>query len=417
MTDNLTPAELIYLYLDGEADSFQQTTMFASLATDSDLQQEFSEALSMRRAFEHERNNTKPPLYLTSKVMQDAGILPKAVGASAVGGGLWLWLRRAAVPVGSMMLGAVLTFVGMGWIGPRSNDNSTQTTSAQAQVKQNKNPNQSAIAAALPKGEEGRIPSYAKEIAVAPSAPRSTTRRTERSTEYAAYEEKKPLSVLPTMTEQGKVERVIENDDNGETFIAQKNQLTPVSSYYSPAQSRRMSMITVQDQLSFSKVKTSDFTVQLNNVAGVHIMGAGNASAVSLGSGLSGSVMYNISQSFSAGINYQEAASFSAEDITSSGVSLQNPTLRLYGLSALWQPNAAIAGLPIYTGVNINYSSNTGAPIYVVGINFGVSYPLASTVTLNSGFAFDNMIYTNQAGTLTVPRKVSFVFGLGYNPF
>ncbi|MBL7975662.1 MAG: hypothetical protein JNJ85_12160 [Candidatus Kapabacteria bacterium] len=109
----LTPSELIYLYVDGEADSVQQTTLFAALATDPELQQEFNEALAMRKAFEHERASAQPPAYLTSKVYEDAGLITGTTVGAGIATLIWLWLRKASIPIGASIIGAVAMYFGL----------------------------------------------------------------------------------------------------------------------------------------------------------------------------------------------------------------------------------------------------------------------------------------------------------------
>ncbi|MBL7998649.1 MAG: hypothetical protein JNL32_08445 [Candidatus Kapabacteria bacterium] len=126
MTDNFSPSDIIYLYLDGEADSVQQATLFAALATDADLQQEFNEALEMRKTFENERMTAEAPAYLTASVMSSAGITETIGGLAATTAALWLALRKLAVPAGTLGIGAIMMYFGMTFL----QDDSQQSITA-----------------------------------------------------------------------------------------------------------------------------------------------------------------------------------------------------------------------------------------------------------------------------------------------
>jgi hypothetical protein len=73
MTERLTPSELVYLFVDGEATGVERTEMYAALATDSDLQAEFEDALRLKQTVDDEIAATVPPLEATKELFLKAG--------------------------------------------------------------------------------------------------------------------------------------------------------------------------------------------------------------------------------------------------------------------------------------------------------------------------------------------------------
>lgn len=80
-------SDLIYLFIDGEADLSQQQTLFASLASDSELQTEFQQALDINHGFAADKATLYPPAELTKSVFLSAGFnppsIPSPVGAES----------------------------------------------------------------------------------------------------------------------------------------------------------------------------------------------------------------------------------------------------------------------------------------------------------------------------------------------
>ena len=77
-----SPSELIDLVLDGEVEHSQSAPLFTTLATDSELQSEFHQALAIRRAMNVELQSSVPSAEFTNSLFQRAGI-GLATGTSA----------------------------------------------------------------------------------------------------------------------------------------------------------------------------------------------------------------------------------------------------------------------------------------------------------------------------------------------
>lgn len=112
-----TPSELIYLFLDGEADGVQQSTLFAALAHDAELQGEFQEAVLVSRTLDRVRNDVHPPQDFTEGVFAAAGFtaphfhpLPTLL-AGKWSASLSAIIRHVGIPVASALIGAITVFL------------------------------------------------------------------------------------------------------------------------------------------------------------------------------------------------------------------------------------------------------------------------------------------------------------------
>ncbi|MGE3799522.1 MAG: hypothetical protein AB7H80_00725 [Candidatus Kapaibacterium sp.] len=113
-----TPSELVYLFVDGEADDVQKTQLFGALANNSDLQAELADAIRINAAVRDETANAAPPAGVTAILFERAGIGVAASSPSApivsgvVGGGTaagaGLLMRKFGLPLVTGFLGAVL---------------------------------------------------------------------------------------------------------------------------------------------------------------------------------------------------------------------------------------------------------------------------------------------------------------------
>ena len=77
-----SPSDLIYLFIDGEADPLQQELLFTSLAGSSELREEFRQAMDIRKSFEKDRKNLVPSAALASSVFSKVGFTTAAASAA-----------------------------------------------------------------------------------------------------------------------------------------------------------------------------------------------------------------------------------------------------------------------------------------------------------------------------------------------
>ncbi len=90
--NNFSLNDLIYLYLDGEANDVEKSALFKGLANDISLQNEFQDALMLKNHSFTSKDLIAPPLLVTNNLMNTLGVSASAaVGSAAlVSGGKWL---------------------------------------------------------------------------------------------------------------------------------------------------------------------------------------------------------------------------------------------------------------------------------------------------------------------------------------
>lgn len=90
--NNFSLNDLIYLYLDGEANDVEKSALFKGLANDISLQNEFQDALMLKNHSFTSKDLIAPPLLVTNNLMNTLGVSASAaVGTAAlVSGGKWL---------------------------------------------------------------------------------------------------------------------------------------------------------------------------------------------------------------------------------------------------------------------------------------------------------------------------------------
>ena len=114
-----THSELIYLFVDGEADDLQKTQLFSALPNNSELQAELADAIRINAAARDERTGAAPPAAVTGALFERAGIGVVAgsgsiVAVSSGGSGLvggWFALKKVALPLIAGFLGATLALL------------------------------------------------------------------------------------------------------------------------------------------------------------------------------------------------------------------------------------------------------------------------------------------------------------------
>ncbi|TAL68057.1 MAG: hypothetical protein EPN82_11690 [Bacteroidetes bacterium] len=119
---NNSLSDLIYLFLDGEADSTQQQVLFKSLADNPELQSEFQDAVTLNKSLSVDSKNLVPSNDLTNNLMVRAGFESGAAGSGGAGlvaeqarntflTGLIGKIKTSIIPasIGSIITAALLT--------------------------------------------------------------------------------------------------------------------------------------------------------------------------------------------------------------------------------------------------------------------------------------------------------------------
>ena len=105
-----SPSELIDLVLDGEVEHSQSAPLFTTLATDSELQGEFHQALAIRRAMNVELQSSVPSAEFTNSLFQRAGIgLATGTSASFWSKAALKWVYFSSTAVVSFGIGVFAT--------------------------------------------------------------------------------------------------------------------------------------------------------------------------------------------------------------------------------------------------------------------------------------------------------------------
>lgn len=127
-----TSHDQILELLDGELDPMVEPTLFAELASSSDLRNEFKQQLAIRSAVERDRMALLPPAALTSAVFTGLGFAAPIAGAAAgaVGGSAVVsWITKLGLP----MLTAAAA-AGMTWIATQQTEDARLPARDQAGV-------------------------------------------------------------------------------------------------------------------------------------------------------------------------------------------------------------------------------------------------------------------------------------------
>lgn len=113
--NDITPSDLVYLFVDGEATETEKSILFQELSTDIQLQNELLNAISMKNAVFHDVNNTIVPAALSNKVLSAVGIGSgvAAIGASVanVAGKSSFFGTGTIYSIISALAGSLITFL------------------------------------------------------------------------------------------------------------------------------------------------------------------------------------------------------------------------------------------------------------------------------------------------------------------
>src|SRR3989339_222561 len=119
---NNSLSDLIYLFLDGEADSTQQDLLFKNLADNPELQSEFQDAVTLNKSLSADSKNLVPSNELTHNLFVKAGFESGAAGSGVTGivsettrntvlSGIIGKIKSSIIPasIGSVITAALLT--------------------------------------------------------------------------------------------------------------------------------------------------------------------------------------------------------------------------------------------------------------------------------------------------------------------
>ena len=109
-----TSSELIYLFVDGEADDLQKAQLFGALSNNSELQAELADAIRIDAAARDKTTDSALPAAVTAALFERAGVAAVGTMSTGLGGsvaGGWLFLKRFGMPLVAGFLGAALALL------------------------------------------------------------------------------------------------------------------------------------------------------------------------------------------------------------------------------------------------------------------------------------------------------------------
>jgi len=125
-----THSDRIQELLDGELDSLYEVDLFAQIASNADLRNEFKQQLALRATVGRDRAALVPPIALTNSLFSGLGFAVPLAGAAAgtAGGGLLLqWLGKLGLPILSAVTAVGVT-IGSGFVGNGSSNSTIQVS-------------------------------------------------------------------------------------------------------------------------------------------------------------------------------------------------------------------------------------------------------------------------------------------------
>jgi hypothetical protein len=108
--ENLSLNDLIYLFVDGEATDAEKSALFAGLANNSTLQNEFSDAMLMKKSVPVLADYKTPPAVLASGIFSTVGIGSGIAAAEISGKSLVFWNSTIFKIISSSLISAALMF-------------------------------------------------------------------------------------------------------------------------------------------------------------------------------------------------------------------------------------------------------------------------------------------------------------------
>lgn len=418
--DQLSASDLIFLYLDGEATSLQQEVLFSQLAHNQELQQEFTDALRINKAFRQERSSTKAPLYLSSKVFANAGIayhgVEVAAGAAVVGTA-WYSLQRLILPVSALFVGVLATYAALNfgsWFNdtPSLSDNSTTTSGERVQ----------SLIGDRVKSEFSLIDdenhSFSRDTQTEPQTHRRVQQSATAENEVSDYVSANAnnnvnTTIAGSMNEDASVqvdhEKTSSLDEVNSEMPAEVHAVTLSEAQFSLVSSNTLLQRTNVIDPGIIGTSSSLFTLQGNRVLHSEIFGGSSgrigASAPSL------ALLVNLDNQFSLGISVGRSE-FRMSDITTSGLVLENPRFNIVSAEAQWisQENVAFDSR-MFTRAGIGVATLSGATFGSGSFTVGLQIPV-SVFTIMPGVSLEGILVNSRVGS-PLHAHLSFVTGIG----
>lgn len=411
--DQLSASDLIYMYLDGEATPLQQEVLFSQLANNQELRQEFTDAITMGKAFRLERSAVKAPLYLRSKVFAAAGIpvhnieLADPAAVSTTAGAAWFSMRRLVLPATTMLIGALATYAALTF--GRVNDYVPGTLAA--------------IAESSTALSNGTSLTSAASVSNSSEANREANRDANREALREAPDKPKTIinSASELMSENSTTEsernvaaeNATTDSQNDGALLAQSSasgsaRIVPAEYTLQPGSSalRRANAA----QAGFVGTASSLFTVQGNRLFGANLFSGTGVSAPIANPSVA--LMYNIDHQVSVGVSYSRTT-FSFSDVSSTGVVLDNPRFTMISAEAQWLSEEPVAfDSKLFSRAAVGVAGLSGSMFGSGSFTVGLHIPV-SIFTIQPGVSLEGVAVNSRLGS-PLHTRVSFVTGIGF---
>ncbi len=418
--DQLSASELIYVYLDGEATPLQQELLFSHLAHNQELQQEFTDALSIGKAFRQERTSSKPPLYLSSRVFADAGIPYHGVDVAAVSaaaGASWFSLRRFILPVSAMMVGVLATYAALtyGSLFSGADSGTTASNESTADVRD--------------------VPSRRGSLAMQSDVMLSTA--TERTSARAVSGGAADVKGVSGSRERAEIVSDVQStaaspsassevslsgtestrDDLGDAGMSATSEFGAWTerriSVVPYASSQRLSTVRRAESVvpGFVGTAASAFTLQANRLVRADVFGGSSGTASAGDPSLA--LLMNLDDQWSVGVSFSRNA-YRFSDVTAQGMVLDNPRFTVVNAEAQWISDEAVAmDAKLFSRAAVGVAGVSGALFGTGSFTVGLQIPV-SVFTLQPGIALESVLVNSRSG-LPLHTRISFVTGIGVN--
>lgn len=357
--DTFSPSELIYLYLDGEADAAQYTVLFAALAHDPELQTEFQDALQMRLSLATEVRQTLPPPSLKEALLQKATTISQSAAQAAAGatvapatsataGSMFAAVQSVLIPLLSAVAGTMIVA-------------NTVFTPTHSPVE----PTGSVVTSVQ------QEPPVAHSLAPDSSAALDQSGVVEHNVSASLLRTSEPVSVQRTMRPESAPSRngIVQNDTSVEeklpdAELAMQEEYPPVllvvplAARYGTTTEADYQMPTislVQEPLLFAQAdNTHHWTVYSRGIVGVRLFPwRSPKSTGDFASDLAVGVLYSFNEEFAAGIEAgQETLPLYV--VANGGILDQRLTIQWAGATGHYAPeNFTLPGniQPFITGI------------------------------------------------------------------
>lgn len=416
-----TPADLIDLFVDGEADDIQQATLFQALANDSDLQEEFNSAIRIRTAVDNSRALINTPPAVTQQLFSQIGIAPPAattitgVGGS-VGGGAKLLsvLQTALIPTISAIGGAAIMAIVMVGLQAPNDSVPAQNLATHTEVESLKPAETTATDSPKNVSDAGSRPYAANSASHNDEFPANFTQNSGAARPHNSLHSGAYLTDLNenSSTPPPIVHEAIETAQPIAWFAdsapAYTNDNAFDQSMYNETEFDYFNNFALLDQTEYS-----DISIRMRGLSSLKFLPkqAFAVDANPLINNFGIAALYRMSENHSIGIELGQET-FPLFILNADNVFEESPRLQWAGLTYQYEMDRITALSGIQPFFNIVIGGSRSGPLFKSVI--GMKYPVSHRLSVMLGVEGTMQSYRRLAVWLNA-RKLGATYGLQYN--